>query len=309
MGRVDPQPEALAAGAPGMCSGLQPCGRAGCDLSKTRVALRGCKHADGSPFEYRVCALCGAGFVHPLPTEEQVAALYSTEYRYYSEGADELGREVRSPKYRIGGWRYGDLVPGSGFGPVRRWCARFVELAARKTITFSLGIPLALGRDEAMLDFGCGSGLWLCTMRRLGYGRLFGYDLSVNEPVRERLEGDGIRYRTADELLELDSGRFKVVRLEHVFEHLRDPRGTLETIKRILQPGGFLVMTFPSIYPWQRYQDLSTCPGLGYMQIPMHLIHHSKESAVRMVSEAGFEVVGCRVTRRERFITLAGRSS
>lgn len=289
--------------------GLSPCGRTGCDLSRTRVKLEGHEHSDGSPFEYRVCSLCGAGFVHPWPTEAQVAALYSAEYAYYSEAADELGREVRSLKYRFGAWRYGNLVPGSGLGPVRQWLAQLVEHAARKTISFSLGIPLALDKAEPMLDFGCGSGLWLRAMRRRGYSSLFGYDLSVNEPVRSRLEREGICYRTSEELLDLDIGRFRVVRLEHVFEHLWDPRGTLQAIRRVLQPGGFLVMTFPSIYPWQRYQDLSTCPGLDHMQIPMHLIHHSRESSVRMVSEAGFEVVGCRVTRRERFITLAGRSS
>lgn len=272
------------------------------------MCLRGSWPSDGEQYEYRVCGLCGAGFVYPWPTGLKVAALYSADYRYYSEEADDPLQESESPKYRIGAWRYGNLIPGSGFGPVRRWLAQIVELAARKTITFSLGVPLALGKEEPILDFGCGSGLWLRAMRRKGYSNLFGFDLSVNEPVRERLEGEGVRYRTAEELLELDAVRFRVVRLEHVFEHLSDPRGTLETIRKILQPGGFLVMTFPSIYPWQGYQDLSTCPGAGYMQIPMHLIHHSKESARRLVSEAGFEVVGCRVTHRERFITMAGRS-
>jgi hypothetical protein len=63
-------------------------------------------------------------------------------------------------------------------------------------------------------------------------------------------------------------------------------------------------MTFPTIYPWMRIKNLAASPYLDYLQLPIHLAHHSAESATRLLRTAGFETIHRRITRRERFLTV-----
>ena len=127
-----------------------------------------------------------------------------------------------------------------------------------------------------------------------------------SEAVLERIyTSDYAYYREAGD----HPGRASLdcIRLEHVFEHLVDPVPVLRELHRLLRPGGLLVMTFPSIYPWPRMKNLAASPFLGYLQIPIHLAHHSVESSTRLLSAAGFAGIRTRITRRKRFITVLAR--
>lgn len=276
-----------------------------CSLANSRLLLtREAPYSrDGRterlPFEYRLCTRCQMGFVHPVPPEDVLACFYTGDYAYFQDPGDQPQREAESWKYRIARLRYGSL-PGS-------LLARAVELLTRKTVTFTLGVPLTLPRDARILDYGYGMGGWLLSMRALGYSRLSGYDIAANRERREGLAAQGIRVIPPGGMAGLEAESLDCVRLEQVFEHLDEPLAVLQSLHRILRPGGLLLMTFPSIYPWLRVKDLASSPGLPYLQLPIHLVHHSLESSHRLVAAAGFEGIATRITFRERFITLKAR--
>jgi 2-polyprenyl-3-methyl-5-hydroxy-6-metoxy-1,4-benzoquinol methylase len=245
------------------------------------------------------------GFVHPWPGAETVAALYSEDYAYYADEDASAAREGRSLKFATAGMRYRHLVDRGVAARLGAGLAVLIELGTRKTFTYTLGIPLDLPRDAPMLDFGCGTGRWLQSMKVKGYSNLAGFDIAANSRLRSRLEGVGIGVFDQHGLDEVRPGAFRLIRMEHVVEHLQSPAATLRRLRELLVPGGWMVLTIPSIHPWLDEPDLANSPNRPHLQLPMHLTHHSRQSIARILNEAGFEVAGLRMTRNESFLTVA----
>jgi SAM-dependent methyltransferase len=289
------------------------CTDRGCSLENSRVELRReapwrrGDRVEKWPFEFRVCDRCRMGFVHPAPPPDVLAGAYTSEYAYYAAAGRHPAREAGSWKYRLARLRYLPLIAPTAANRARSMAAAVVELLARKTITLTLGLPLAMPTTSRFLDYGYGAGSWLIAMSLLGYSRLAGYDIVANAHRAEDLAAHGVEVVPHGGIALLDAASFDGVRLEHVFEHLPDPLGVLRQLGRLLRPSGLLLMTFPTIYPWLRIKNLAASPFLDHLQLPIHLAHHSILSATRLVQAAGFSVELLRITRRERFITLMAR--
>jgi SAM-dependent methyltransferase len=244
----------------------------------------------------------------PWPSADELASLYARDYAYFDPTGDDPKREAASLKFALAGWKYRRFLGAGASSRPFEWIALLAEFVAEKTASYSLGIPLALPANATMVDFGCGTGFWLRAMRQRGYSNLYGYDVSLNEPVARLLEQEGIGV-VDDAGLDALRGRLDLIRLEHVFEHLVDPIGTLTRLCGHLSPKGWLVMTFPSIYPWLGREDLAGPACRPHLQFPMHVVLHSLRSATDWVEAAGFQVVGVQRTRREQFLSLAARPS
>ncbi|HET9210256.1 MAG TPA: class I SAM-dependent methyltransferase [Thermoanaerobaculia bacterium] len=245
--------------------------------------------------------------MHPVPDEDVLACFYTSDYAYYQDAGRHPDREARSWKYRVARWRYRALLSPGALHSLAALLAVLTERLTRKSITFTLGVPLTLSKNARILDYGYGTGSWLLSMRRLGYSHLLGYDIAANAHRRDELAAEGIQVIPPGGLSSLEPASLDCVRLEHVFEHLADPLAVLRSLRRLLRPGGLLVMTFPTIYPWLEMEDLESSPFRPYLQLPIHLTHHSVESSRGLLAAAGFEGVLSRITARERFITLMAR--
>ena len=81
---------------------------------------------------------------------------------------------------------------------------------------------------------------------------------------------------------------FDVVVLNHVLEHLDQPRGTLREVRRILKRDGVLVVGVPNIE-----SIMARLLGAGWYSIKPgeHIWHFSPATLSRLVREAGFEVI------------------
>lgn len=259
------------------------------------------------PYEFRVCQKCQMGFVDPVPPNEVIASLYTSEYPYHAAPGRHPIVEAGSWKYRLARLRYLPLTAPTAANRARTVLAILAELLARKTITLTLGVPLTMPTTARILDYGYGTGSWLLAMRLLGFSRLAGYDIAANSHRKGDLESRGIQVIPPGGLSALEAETLECVRLEHVFEHLADPLCALQQLYCLLRPAGLLLMTFPTIYPWLPVEDLPASPFLDYLELPVHLAHHSIESSTRLVRAAGFEIVALRITKRERFITLMAR--
>lgn len=289
------------------------CADPDCSLANSRLLLAGEAPYERAgrparlPYEFRLCERCRLGFVHPVPADDVLACFYTSDYAYYQEAGRHPDQEARSWKYRIARLRYRPLLKPGVLQSLGARLAAAVERLTRKSVTFTLGVPLALPKSACILDYGYGTGAWLLSLRRLGYSHLLGYDIAANAHRRDELAAQGVQVIPPGGLSGLEAASLDCARLEHVFEHLSDPLGVLRSLHRLLRPGGLLVMTFPSIYPWLEIEDLESSPFRPYLQMPIHLTHHSVESSRRLLEAAGFAGIVSRITARERFITLMAR--
>jgi len=105
---------------------------------------------------------------------------------------------------------------------------------------------IAPGRAEGrLLDVGCGHGLLLDEARRRGYD-VQGLELSSGAAAHARdVLGLPVREAPLESLGADEDGRWAVVVLADVLEHLGDPAGALARCEALLAPGGALLVVTP----------------------------------------------------------------
>jgi 2-polyprenyl-3-methyl-5-hydroxy-6-metoxy-1,4-benzoquinol methylase len=108
------------------------------------------------------------------------------------------------------------------------------------------------GKDVLrILDYGCGTGDHITfPLARAGY-KVFGVD--IHEPsileARRRYALPNLTFRTVDAQDLLGTGlSFDVIVCSEVLEHLDDPSELLGIFRRLIRPGGALIITTPNGY-------------------------------------------------------------
>lgn len=100
------------------------------------------------------------------------------------------------------------------------------------------------------LDFGGASGIYCLGARNLGYDPfLFDLDSNMIDFARIQLKLE----RATTKLEEVPEGVFDVIFSYHVIEHSNDLGSFLETMRRLLKPGGKLVLATPSAENVEKY--------------------------------------------------------
>jgi SAM-dependent methyltransferase len=107
---------------------------------------------------------------------------------------------------------------------------------------------LALRRDAAILDAGCGSGRNLVDFAALG--TVTGLEPAAESLAlaRDRNVGNVVE-GTLDGALPFDDDTFALATALDVIEHLDDDVGALRELRRVVAPDGRLLVTVPC-YPW-----------------------------------------------------------
>jgi SAM-dependent methyltransferase len=205
----------------------------------------------GTNFRLVVCEGCGLGTVDPKPTFRQIARFYPPEY-------------------------YGS--PGKKFTPLIEGLVRRAAFWNASKLTKNL--PLG----SRVLDVGCGRGVLLSGFADRGM-QAHGFEIS-------RTAADGadprakIAIASSLEDVRYPVGYFDLVVLCHVLEHLPEPKRTLLEIRRILKPGGRLVVSVPNFSSWQARL---TGPAWFHLDLPRHLFHFPAEGLRRLLEKTGFE--------------------
>jgi SAM-dependent methyltransferase len=200
-----------------------------------------------------VCDRCGLGRFHPNPDPDEVRALYPDEY-------------------------YGE--PGTKFQPL-------IESLVRIVGTRHIGF---LSRDLApgakVLDVGCGRGVLLGELADRGF-EVHGQEISA-EAARGADPRAEIRIAASVAEAGYGAASLDEVIIWHVFEHLPDPRASLEAVHRALKPGGRLVIAVPN---FESAQARWTGSAWFHLDLPRHLYHFPASALRSLLDQVGFDVL------------------
>ena len=119
---------------------------------------------------------------------------------------------------------------------------RPIELRVLNT----LGVELP--KSAKILDFGCGAGRTMRSLRALGYANTFGYDVGDG---RNLLSNDREHIRVGSLLdlrLPYEDNTFDLVTSDQVFEHVQDQVRVFQELWRITKPGGHGLHVIPARY-------------------------------------------------------------
>ena len=102
---------------------------------------------------------------------------------------------------------------------------------------------------EAILDIGCGTGALLqMIQQKKKDARLFGVDLSEKmiQVAKEKLGGKADLRVSDSEKLPFPNDAFDLVMCTYSFHHYPNPSAVLSEVRRVLAPGGRLILVDPT---------------------------------------------------------------
>jgi 2-polyprenyl-3-methyl-5-hydroxy-6-metoxy-1,4-benzoquinol methylase len=201
-------------------------------------------------YRYVRCARCGLIYINPQLTDESVARIYSGQL--YDQKSDRLDL----------------LLPRLG-----RYKSRLLKQFEQ------------FRRTGQLLDVGCFKGFFLYSAARRGWTAT---GTEVSRPAVEfarRQLGLNVEQGDLLELEQFGSGRWDVITLFDVIEHLSHPDRYIQRAHRLLRPGGLLYLETPNVRALPRYL-------LGRRWTIFHRLHRyyfQPGTIEKLLRRAGFE--------------------
>ncbi len=211
-------------------------------------------------FHYVRCGGCRTGYLNPRPRPELLDEYYRTAENYnfwdkYVFPASEEPRRERITKPRV---------------------RRVVELVAEKGV-----------RDGLLVEVGAGHGTFCEEAARTGkFSRVVAIEPTPSMAQACRNRGLEV-LELPIERVSLEQGLADVIVSFEVIEHLFSPRDFLASCARLLQPGGLLALTCPSVDGF----DVVTLGAVSQVVDPEHLNYFHPTSLSLLFQRCGFDVV------------------
>jgi len=147
-------------------------------------------------------------------------------------------------------------------------------------------LPLAPARDR-LLEIGCGNGFFLERALDLGFTEVSGV-----EPSRAAVEGASPRVRDAIRIDGFHDGlfpesHFSVVCGFQVFDHLANPNEILQACRRILRPGGIILLIHHDAGAWTHRLLGERSPIIDVE----HIYLYDRRTIARILAKNGFEIL------------------
>ncbi len=145
---------------------------------------------------------------------------------------------------------------------------------------------------DRALDLGCGAGEFTAALAEAG-AEAIGADVAEAALARARARNPGVEFRRVpfDGPLPFEDGSFDLVWSSEVIEHVADTARWLSEVRRVLVPGGRLLLTTPS-----HGRVLVALGGIERFSEPLgdHLHLYTKRSLRMLLVEFGFGAVRVR---------------
>jgi 2-polyprenyl-3-methyl-5-hydroxy-6-metoxy-1,4-benzoquinol methylase len=139
-----------------------------------------------------------------------------------------------------------------------------------------------------LLDVGCGPGFFLQTAIRRGW-LAHGIEPSRQAAAHARTLGATVNEGFFNKDSAAALGRFDVITLSNVLEHVPDPAHLIRLAHGLLEPGGAICVTVPNEFsPTQIAGRAAAGVGDWWVAPPHHLNYFNFDSLTALLSRAGF---------------------
>jgi len=234
-----------------------------CKSSETEPLLSCTDYlVSGKDFELFRCSKCGFIFTQDPPDESESGMYYkSADYISHTNSSRTLFEKT----YQL---------------------VRSFMLSRKRNLVIR-----ATGKRRGnLLDIGSGTGHFLNIMKEAGW---ITTGIEISEDARKYSSSSfGLNVVAPSDIETLTSGQFDCITLWHVAEHLHDLTGYFTNIKRLLKPGGSVIVALPN-------SDSFDCRYYGRYwaawDVPRHLWHFNPETFSMLVKREGFNVTSTSV--------------
>lgn len=203
------------------------------------------------------CDSCGFKFTNPIPNISDLGNYYKSE-DYISHSNTKKG--IISRLYHV----------------VRNY-----------TLKKKLGLISGYVSRGTILDYGCGTGMFLNTMKTAGWKT---YGMEPDSGARFLTEKMGLVVCKDKEELELKAAgiKFDAITLWHVLEHVTDLDETLKYFSRQLKPNGVVIIAVPNHISLdaKNYGEFWAA-----YDVPRHLYHFEPKTIETLLASAGFKLI------------------
>lgn len=219
-------------------------------------------------------AACGLLWLDPMPAGDDLPRLYESYYTHRSAPNRTRTEGLRDAMKRAY-WH-------AAYGPrSSRVLPALLTLAPGFRAQLALQVfGLHYVEGGRLLDVGCGSGAVLERMADLGW-RCEGIDFDESAVQAARARGLEVRVGSLEEHA-YPAATFDAVVMNHVLEHVPDPRAVLSECLRILKPGGQFACITPNARGWCHSMFRQDWRGL---EPPRHLHIFTRSSLSLLMQE------------------------
>jgi SAM-dependent methyltransferase len=213
-------------------------------------------------FDVIECESCGFKHIVPIPDTDELDKVYREEY-YSQEKPFYLERYREDLEW----W---NLVYDERYD------------------TFE---SLMHGKQRRILDIGSGPGFFLLRGKERGWDTL-GIEPSVKAVEHSRGLGLNIVEDFLDAKTASALGKFDVVHMSEVLEHIPNPKGMLQLAYDLLNPEGLVCVVVPNDYNPIQKMLASSCGYNPWWVVPPHHINYFDFTSLsRLLREVGFKPV------------------
>lgn len=179
--------------------------------------------------------------------------------------------------------------------------ARSLASRFRRSKKFLDQITALLGKapgDIRLLDVGCSSGAFLADAVKMGF-RAEGVEPAAAPVATAQAAGLNVRQGLLQDIGYAD-GQFDAITLLEVIEHLQDPHALLQECRRILRPGGILLVGTGNAASWTFAAEGARWEYLSIAGHGGHVSFYNPQSLATLAQRSNFAVAAVR-TRGVRF--------
>jgi 2-polyprenyl-3-methyl-5-hydroxy-6-metoxy-1,4-benzoquinol methylase len=210
----------------------------------------------GEEFKIVECAECGFRFTNPRPDEREILRYYDT------------------PDYVAHDAQKKSLIQ------------QLYKTARKFTISNKFSIVKKYSTGRVLMDIGCGTGEFLSYCKRNDFETT---GIEPNEKARrfasEEFQLSVFGENKLDDFL---PASFDIITMWHVLEHVHKLNERLQVVKRLLKPGGTLIIAVPESNSWDagNYKNFWAAYDL-----PRHLYHFSQGTMKKLAEKIGFSII------------------